>query len=200
MTLHNVIAAFTPFPILETKRLILRKLQPDDAPEVLALFSDDDVLRYHDLSPLHSLVEATNLIRRLTRRYQDFSGLRWAITLRNSDDRLIGTGGLNRITTHNMLGMIGYDLIPAYWGQGYATEAVRAVVQFGFENVGLNRLEAQTMLWNVASMRVLHKVGFTEEGILREWGYWKGAYHDLRMYSLLRREYEQQILSSNQGD
>lgn len=200
MTLHNVIAAFTPFPVLETERLILRKLQPDDAPEVLALFSDDDVLRYHDLSPLRSLVEATNLIKRLTRRYQDFSGLRWAITLRNGDDRLIGTGGLNRITTHNALGVLGYDLMTTYWGQGYITEAVRAFVRFGFEEAGLNRIEAQTMLWNVASMRVLHKVGFTEEGILREWGYWKGAYHDLRMYSLLRREYEQQIHTSPSGE
>jgi RimJ/RimL family protein N-acetyltransferase len=86
---------------------------------------------------------------------------------------------------------IGYNLAYAHWGCGLATEAVRALVGLGFAQLNLNRIEATTNLDNTGSMCVLAKVGFTEEGILRDNVYWRevGAFYDARMYSLLRREY-----------
>jgi len=77
-------------------------------------------------------------------------------------------------------------LARAYWGQGLITEAVGAIVAFGFNQIGVNRIEATTNLHNVASIKVLYKVGFREEGILHQYGFWRGQYHDLRLHTLLK--------------
>lgn len=90
-------------------------------------------------------------------------------------------------------GNIGYDLNNNYWGQGIMTEAVSAVlkrVYSGSLRCGeLNRIQADTIPGNIASEKVLLKLGFKEEGIRRQSGYWKGRYHDLKCYSLLRDEF-----------
>ena len=88
---------------------------------------------------------------------------------------------------------IGYDLHPAYWRQGIMTEALRAVIDYGFSEefcFWLNRIEALTYVEHEASAGLLRKLGFQEEGIRREYGYWKGESHDLRSFSLLRRDWE----------
>jgi len=117
-------------------------------------------------------------------------GIRWGLTLKG-DDTIIGTAGFPGIDDKTYRARIGYNLASAHWGRGLATEAVRALVGFGFAQLNLNRIEATTNLDNTGSMRVLAKVGFTEEGILRDYVYWRevGAFSDARMYSLLRREY-----------
>ncbi|NIW38715.1 MAG: GNAT family N-acetyltransferase, partial [Gemmatimonadetes bacterium] len=85
---------------------------------------------------------------------------------------------------------IGYDLAHRHWGRGLMTEALRPMLRFGFEEMDLHRIEAGVTVGNEASARVLEKLGFREEGLLRRGGYWKGAYHDLRGFGLLRRDRE----------
>jgi ribosomal-protein-alanine N-acetyltransferase len=185
---------FTYFPHLDTDRLILDEIVEDDLDSVMALFGDPQVTRYNDVETFRDTRDARWLLKFLRARFDEHVGLRWAIRLKTDPERLIGTAGYNVWNRHNACGEIGYDLLPAYWNQGLTTEAVRAVVCFGFEQMQLNRVEADVSLGNDASVRVLQKLGFTEEGTLRQRGFWKGRYHDLRFFSLLREEDENATL------
>jgi len=100
---------------------------------------------------------------------------------------LIGTCGVHWYP-HNFSALLSYDLNQAYWSQGFMTEAIAGVVPYVFKR-GLNRITATTVLENPASSRVLRKLGFKEEGVLRNWAYWKGEFKDLRCFSLLRADF-----------
>jgi [ribosomal protein S5]-alanine N-acetyltransferase len=176
---------FEQFPAIETDRLQLRELLDDDAPALFEVFRDEEVTRYYDIDAMVAVASAAVFIANMRQRYGSGMGIRWALESK-SERTLIGTIGFNSINQSAHRGMIGYELARKDWGRGLATEAVRAIVRFGHEQMGLNRIEAVVMLDNHASVRVLQKAGFSEEGVLRAFGYWKGSYHDLRMFSVLR--------------
>ena len=177
-------------PMIETDRLTLRAVTPDDRAAVFALFADPRVAVPTHIAPFEGIEQADDLIAFFGRRFAAKGGIRWGLTLKG-DDTIIGTAGFPSIDAEKYRAEIGYNLAYAHWGRGLATEAVRALVGFGFVQLNLRRIEATTNLDNTRSMRVLAKVGFTEEGILRDYTYWRevGAFYDARMYSLLRREY-----------
>lgn len=191
------------FPQLETERLVLRALRESDADAVFEIFGDDAVTRYYDLATFTELEQARLLIARMKARNANGDALRWGIALKEND-LVIGTGGFNQFVRGWSRAGIGYDLARAYWNKGYMTEALRAMVQYGFENFqsaglfankfaanlfAMNRLEALVMPENLASARVLTKVGFQREGLLREYGFWKNRFWDLEMYALLKKEW-----------
>jgi ribosomal-protein-alanine N-acetyltransferase len=181
---------FGPFPCLETERLCLRQITWNDIPALYQLFSDPVVTQYNDVTTFNDRHDAENLFHFLQDRYRRRIGIRWALTLKGVPAAsLIGTCGYNIWSRHNNCGEIGYDLMRRYWNQGYVTEAIRAILYFGFQQMSLNRIEADVMRHNAASMRVLEKLGFQREGVLRQRGYWKGAYHDLYFFSLLREDF-----------
>jgi ribosomal-protein-alanine N-acetyltransferase len=179
------------FPQLETPRLWLTPLQVSDAAEVLELFSSDQVVEYYDLEPMTSLQEAEHLIQRLQGRYEAGEGIRWAIRLKSA--HLIGTCGFNSWSPRTRSAVIGYELNPDHWGQGLMSEALAAIIRCAFTAQlpcgELNRIQADTVPGNARSEAVLTRLGFKEEGLRRESGYWKNAYHDLKCFGLLRREY-----------
>jgi ribosomal-protein-alanine N-acetyltransferase len=177
------------FPRLETDRLILREMTHGDAEAVFKLFSDEAVTQTMDIYKFETIERAHRLINLVAERYRRKEGLRWGITFKD-DNRIIGTAGFNYLDDRTLRGEIGYDLEQAQWGKGLTTEAVRAVLKFGFATIGLNRIEATTNLHNIASIKVLYKLGFKEEGIMREYGYWREEFQDLRMFSLLKREFK----------
>jgi [ribosomal protein S5]-alanine N-acetyltransferase len=187
-SLMNLDPVFNTFPKLETPRLILREIVSTDRDAVFHLFGSLEVTRYNDIAPFPNVERADLLIERLRQRYMERSTIRWAVTLRGGQDRLIGTCGFNLFDTRSHFGEIGYDLQPAYWGQGIMTEAVGAMVRFGFSAVELNRIEANVVVGNAASVALLTKLGFRYEGVLRQRGYWKEKYHDLEWYALLRED------------
>lgn len=84
---------------------------------------------------------------------------------------------------------IGYDLMTEYWNRGIMTEVLRVLIDFAFEILDVNRIEAAVSTENNASIRVLEKAGFLKEGILRERSYWRGSCHDIMMLSILKKEY-----------
>jgi [ribosomal protein S5]-alanine N-acetyltransferase len=176
---------FDSFPLLHTDRLELRELQVQDAHALFDVFSDDEVTRFYDVETMVEPGPAVQMVARMRQRFVDRAGIRWAIT-QKSDGCVIGTIGFNSITAWAHRGVIGYELLHRSWGQGLATEAAAEVVRFGHETMGLNRIEAAVMIGNESSVRVLQKLGFKEEGVMRAYGYWKGLYHDLRMFSVLR--------------
>jgi ribosomal-protein-alanine N-acetyltransferase len=181
------VAHLNTFPVLKTTRLTLRELRDDDADAVYALFSHPAVVRFHDLDLFTERAQADAFIVRMRQRFAHRTGIRWAIV--RADDRVIGTGGFNRWRPDDRVAYVGYDLAFDAWGQGIMPEALRAMIRFAFERLSVNRIEAETELDNTASMRVLAKCGFQAEGVLRQRYFWKGAFHDMRMFALLRHEY-----------
>ncbi|MFW5690862.1 MAG: GNAT family N-acetyltransferase [Chloroflexota bacterium] len=182
---------FSYFPVLNTGRLILNEISNDDIPALYALFSDPEVTRYNDVNTFTSEDDARWVLRFLRQRFGERGGVRWAIRLRSHPHTLIGTAGYNVWTRHNFCCELGYDLMRSHWRRGYMTEAVQEIIRFGFREMAVNRVEANVMVGNYASARVLQKLGFTEEGVMRQRGCWKGSFHDLRLFSLLRSEYNQ---------
>jgi len=174
------------FPRLETANLHLRALHAGDVEAVFRLFANDEVTRSYDFDSFTSVAQAADLIARQSARFALGEGIRWGITQRNTDV-VIGTIGL-MVDQNNATGGLGYDLARPYWRLGIMSEALAIVIRFGFRTVNLNRLEALVMPGNIASLKLLAKLGFTEEGLLRQHRYFKGRYQDLISLSLLRQE------------
>lgn len=177
-----------PFPVLETDRLRLREITDGDASGLLTLYSDPRVVQYYDIEPFTEQSQAAVLVRGFADKYRSGAGIRWGISPKSSPATLIGT--CSYTWNHdNASALLGYDLLPERWGQGIMREAVFAALRYGFEVRRLNRIQAMTSLDNVASIRLLRGLGFTEEGVLRQLGFWKGEFHDMRCFSLLWREW-----------
>ena len=180
------------FPQLQTHRLILNQISEEDTEAVFNIFSDSDVVKYYDLSAFTELEQATKLIRFFNTRYQENDGIRWAIRLKATNE-LIGTCGFNSWNIKMKNAVIGYDLHPKFWGKGISTEAIHAIVSSAFEGTltcgVINRIQADTVLGNVASESLLLKIGFKEEGIRRQSGFWKDKFHDLKCFGLIKSEY-----------
>ncbi len=180
------------FPVLETERLTLREIRESDAAAVFAIFGDEQVTRYYDVTTMTTMAQARQMAARLRERNDKGDTLRWGV-VRKSDHQFIGTGGFNHFMRGWAVAGIGYDIASAYWNHGYMTEALRAILRYGFETLHLNRVEAHVMPANDASARVLEKLGFQREGLLREYGFWKNQYWDLQLFALLQREWRSQV-------
>ena len=180
------------FPELETTRLKLTKLIDEDVNSIFELFSDEAVIEYYDLEAFKELNQAATLINFFNSRFNENSGIRWAIRLKETN-QLIGTCGFNSWNLKMKNAVIGYDLIPKLWSKGYTTEAVHEIVKSAFSGnlpCGmLNRIQGDTVPGNAASESLMLKVGFKEEGIRRQSGYWKNQFHDLKCFGLIKSEY-----------
>ncbi|MBP1967671.1 GNAT family N-acetyltransferase [Paenibacillus aceris] len=177
------------FPILETERFVLRQIKQDDSKEIFQYFSMDEVTKFYDLESFTNIEQAEDLIRRWNQRFENNQGIRWGITLR-SESRVIGTCGFHGWAKNHCKIEIGYELSPEYWRQGFMTEVILKINEFGFNNLGLNRIEAFVEPENMESRRVLEKVGFREEGILKEHFYWRSRFVDTVIYALLKKDYD----------
>ena len=180
--------AFGEFPQLETPRLCLRELVLEDAQAIFNIRGDYEVTRYNTGLAYDRIEQARDLIQAIRAGYVDCAELRWGITLK-PNPTVIGMCGFNYWVRHDRRASIGYDLARAYWGQGLMTEAVRAMVDFGFSRMNLNRIEADADGRNPASARVLQKVGFKHEGIQHQQFFENGSFYDLHLFALLRSEY-----------
>lgn len=181
-------AAFAVFPVLETERFVLREITPEDAPELFRIYGDPEVMRYFGSPPIATLEEARQRVERTRVAFRNGEGIRWAITRRGSP-QMIGSCGHWRLVKPHFRSEIGYDLLPEAWGQGVMPEAVAAILQFGFERMGLHSVEAQIHPDNRGSRRVLEKLGFVQEGYFRESYYENGVFTDAAVFSLLGREW-----------
>jgi ribosomal-protein-alanine N-acetyltransferase len=174
-------------PILETERLILRKMALDDAEAVFAYASDPEVSRY-TLWEAHRSIEDSRAFLELEVSKRESGGEPdWGIVYKG-DHRLVGTCGIISWEPQHARAEIGYALSREYWGRGLMPEAARAMIRFGFERMSLNRIEARCIAENAASTRVMEKAGMTYEGTLRQRELIKGAYRDIEVYAVLREE------------
>ena len=177
--------------ILETPRLTLRELRDDDFERVHAYASDHEVVRYLDWGP-SSIEETTRFmaLAREARKATPRTAYHLAIALR-TDDRAVGSCRIEIRDASGQTGDLGYVLDRAHWGRGYATEASRALVAFGFDRLGLHRVWARCDVRNAASAHVLEKLGMEREGRLRHNVRRKGEWHDSYLYAIIEVDWRQ---------
>lgn len=179
---------FEDFPTLETSRFILRQAQATDSQNLYELYTDEAVVEYMPFTPFTSIDEALDEMKWYTRIFAEQSGLRWMIE-DHEHVKVIGTCGFLGYEQEHHRAELGYDLSSVYWGKGIMQEVASRIIKFGFEQMELNKIEAKIEPKNQASIRLMEKLGFVQEGLLRQHEYEKGKYVDLAVFALLQSEY-----------
>lgn len=175
---------------INTDRLRLRPFRLEDAPTVQRLAGDWDVAKM-TLNIPHPYEDgmAEQWIEAVRAGMKNGDIVTFAIVSK-TDDALVGAVSL-RVNKASRWAELGYWIGKPYWNNGFGTEAARALVEYGFCELGLNRIQARHMIDNPASGRIMQKVGMTREGTLRQAGFRGGSFHDLVLYAILRDEFEQ---------
>ena len=177
-----------PTPTLHTARLRLRPFTDADADDLFEMHSSAFVLRYWDAPPWQERARAERFLSACRQLAEEGTGARLAVD-RVPDGGFVGWCSLTRWNPDYRSAALGYCLTDAAWGHGYATEAVAAMLQWAFDTLDLNRVQAETDTRNVASARVLEKNGFVREGTLREDCVVNGEVSDSWVFGLIRREW-----------
>jgi ribosomal-protein-alanine N-acetyltransferase len=181
---------FGEFPELETKRLVLRRMTLADAEFYLRHFSDPDIVELTAFDAPENIDKARQeLLEFCIKPFEENKGIRWGIVLKGETE-LAGTIGYHQwVKAGGYHARVGYDLAAAYRRRGIMTEALMAVLRYGFEAMRLNKVEACTDSRNVASTGLLEKLGFHQDGVLRENTYYHGRFIDEVVFSLLASEW-----------
>lgn len=159
------------FPTLTTERLILREIVHEDAGDIFAYFSNEDVIKHYGMQALEDIEQAEQLIEGFTKGFQGKRSMRWGITIKGNN-RLIGTIGFNLWVPVHRRAEVGYEIHPDFWRKGYASEELE-----------LTRIGATVYIENTASNEMLLKQGFEQEGTLRNYMYQDGYAHDVNIYA-----------------
>lgn len=183
-TVYNL---FSHIPVLETEHLILRGMKVSDAADMYAYAKLPAVSEYLLWSPHEDIRHTTDYLTYVSRRYRTGDFFDWAIVDKQSG-HMIGTCGFTSFRFESDVGEIGYVLNPAYQGRGLATEAVRRIMRFGFEELQLHRIEARFMEGNVRSLRMMERVGMRLEGYARESMKVKGRWRTIGTCAILASE------------
>lgn len=179
---------FEDFPIIETERLILRKMNLSDVDDVLKVYGDHKVAKYDWFEPFETKEMAIKLINHVNKEFEEQEEITWGV-VRKEEGSIIGYCCLGDFEDDARRSEIGYGLRSDEWNKGYGTEILKALVKFGFEDMNLNRIEAFVTPGNDASIRLLKKVGFLQEGIVRERDLIKGKLEDGVIMAMLKSDY-----------
>jgi len=176
---------FNNLPVIETERLKLRKLTMRDASDVFEYASVPEVAEHVTWNYHRNIADSIHFLRIITQQYEDGTPAPWGIVLKESK-KLVGTIGFHLLSPANHFAEIGYALSKEHWNKGYMTEALRAILDFGFTRMPLNRIEATCKINNTASEKVMLKCRMSFEGILKERLFAKDAFHDLKLYAIVK--------------
>ena len=188
MKKEKIYRVFSHMPELHTDRLTLRRMLVSDAADMYEYACRSDVTRYLTWKPHPDAAYTREYLQYLGGRYHVGMFYDWAIVY-EPDRKMVGTCGFTSFQCNSDCAEVGYVLNPSYWGRGIASEALSRVLQFAFEELGVNRVEARFMDGNARSQRVMEHVGMTFEGMLREAMLVKGTYVNVGMCSILRSEW-----------
>jgi len=176
--------------LLETERLILRQIIESDVDDLYAFRSDSVEQRFNG-GPMMTLSESAWLIKELANGFEQGTGLHWGLTVRGAGNQIVGLFGYSHVAPEHRRSEVGYDLSRSLWGNGYALEAMQAILEFGFLEMNLNRVFAVPYTANLRSTKLLERLGFRLEGIHRQEFLIDGVFYDESIYSLLRSEFAQ---------
>ena len=179
---------FKHMPTLECENIILRPMRVSDAEDMYDYAKRPDLTRYLLWSPHPSVAYSKEFLKFVVKRYRAGDFFDWGVEEKSSG-RMIGTCGFTSIDLENGVGEIGYVINPDFSGRGYATEAARAVIEYGFGELSLHRIQCRFMKGNDASLRVAEKLGMTFEGYIRDLMYVKGAHKTIGYCSLMHDEF-----------
>ena len=179
---------FINLPQLETERLLLRKLEYTDKQDIFEYASNPEVSKYMPWEAHGGEIDTLDFLNITYENYNNDRPASWGIVLK-SINKIIGTAGFASLDKINLRAEFGYAISQDYWNKGIATEASKEILKYGFNQMGLNRIEAMCNVENIASARVLEKAGLTLEGILREYILVKEKFVDHKLYSILKVHY-----------
>lgn len=181
------------FPALTTKRLVLREISLKDVPWYFAHFNTKEIAEGQDHPGPRDLKEARAELKLYFRdNFRRRTGIRWGIAMKG-DNELIGSAGFYKwVQPEKYQAEMGYDLNPAFWGRGIMTEALSAIIQYGFDHMRLHRIEVLISHQNKRSQSLVRRLGFKREGVLRDHYFIEGRFSDDVIYSLLKSEWKGQ--------
>jgi RimJ/RimL family protein N-acetyltransferase len=178
------------FNTIETQRLVLRELNKDDFASIHSYASDYEVSQYLPWGP-NSEADTQSFLNKIIEYQYDSPRYDYEISVvTKEDNKLIGICGIHISNPGNREGWIGYCYNKEYWGNGYASEAAKGIIEFGFTSLDLHRIFATCDPNNIGSAKVLEKIGMKREGHLRENKWQKGKWRDSFVYSILEHEYK----------
>lgn len=175
-------------PVLRTQRLLMRQITEADGEGLFGIFADDQVTEHYAWEAFTSAEQGHELAARTADQFRQRAAIRWGLVL-PATPQIIGTCGYTRWDQGNHFAVLGYDLARPYWRRGLMSEAVAAVLQVGFGQMALHRVEATVMAGNTASATLLSRAGFRREGVLRERVLKRGTFRDVQMYGLTRADW-----------
>jgi ribosomal-protein-alanine N-acetyltransferase len=173
---------FDPFPVIETGRLVLRKISTQDAEDIYKLRTNEEAMKYIKKPKLRSKDDVLELIKVMNSPDR----IQWGITIKN-ENTVIGTIGYHRIVKEHYRAEIGYMLDPGYWNTGLMSEAIAKAIEYGFTKMDLHSIEAIIDPENIASRAILKKYGFIKEAYFKENFFFEGKFFDSEVYSLLKK-------------
>ncbi len=179
---------FSPFPQIETERLCLRAIRHSDVNEVFALRSDKEAMRFIAKPIMTNLSEAEAHIKMIHEGIEKTQHVNWAVKLKGKD-KLIGILGFYRMTLADYRTEVGYMLLPDYHRKGIMSEALRAVVDYGFKEMKFHQIEAIIDPRNSASENILLKNKFVKEAHFKENHFFEGMFLDSAHYCILSRNW-----------
>jgi ribosomal-protein-alanine N-acetyltransferase len=189
-TNKKITSVFRKFPVLESERLILRRLYKKDAKDIFEFAKDPEMTKYVVWDYHKTIDDTYNFLNTAFDSYKKGDVAPWAIVSKE-DMKVIGTIDYHWWNTKYNLAEMGYALGKNYWNKGYTTEAVREIIKFGFDRMQLNRIQAKCEIDNVASEKVMLKCGMKYEGTARKQVFAKNRYRSLKMYAILKEDFEE---------
>ncbi|OYU80376.1 MAG: alanine acetyltransferase [Flavobacterium sp. BFFFF1] len=180
---------FSPFPEIQTERLLLRRLTADDVEPIYRLRSNPETMKFVPRPLVKNHEEAMQHISLINDLIDKNEGINWAITLKGNPE-FIGIIGFYRTQKENHRSELGYMLLPEFSGRGITSEAVNGALEYGFNQMKLHSVEAVIDPENYASERVLQKNGFVKEAHFLENEFYDGRFLDTVIYALLKRNYK----------
>lgn len=173
----------TAFPVIQTGRLLLRQFGADDLENVYKGLSDPDIIKYYGVS--YSTLEETKAqMEFFAGLEREGTGIWWAVCSPDNQT-FYGAGGLNCLSKVHKKAEIGFWLLTGYWGKGIMTEAMPLICKYGFENLGLHRIEGLVETDNLNCKQAMAKLNFRHEGTMRDCEIKNGKYISLDIYARL---------------
>ncbi len=175
---------FNPFPVLTTERLVLRQFTKADLPEIFKVRTDPRVSKFITRPDFKSMEDAEAYITKINNLVNNNESGIWGITMKGVD-KIMGSICLWNIKKEDYRAEVGYEMRPEFWGQGIMNEAMKALIDYGFNTMKLHSIEATVNPDNAASIKVLERNKFVKEAHFKENYFHNGAFHDSAIYSLL---------------
>lgn len=183
-----MLSTLNPQTNLTTQRLLLREITLADAPEMFTMRSNENLMKYIGRPRAKCIEDAEELIARISKNIENNESRNWGITL-HGEHKIIGSIGLVRLNLEHFRAEIGYMLDSKFHRKGIMQEAIQEVLRYGFEEMNLHSVEAITAPDNDASIAILLKTGFIQEGFFKEDFYFDGKFLDSNVYSLLKAKF-----------